>query len=398
MTRGANQERMHVNTHQHPLARFSHFLHRNFIWFLMSSYVVAAVVPQAGLAIRKVSLGRFWLLGEHVHLSLPMLLLGLLLLNAGLGVQTAQLRHLLRRPGALVVGLAANLFVPIVYIFAVSRTMRLWHNADEVQNILVGLALVAAMPIAGSSTAWTQNANGDLSLSLGLVLFSTLLSPLMTPICFDLVEHVAEGKYAQILEDLETQGGGAFLMVCVIAPSLLGLLLRPALGEARATAAKPTLKLVNSINLLVLNYSNASVSLPKAIHNPDWDFLGVILAIVVAMCLLAFAGGWLVGRLFRAEMPQRISLMFGLGMNNNGTGLVLASMVLSHYPRVMLPIIFYNLVQHLVAGSVDFLLFRRADADNPRLAESERRPRQVEVTADQSITTAPSAPGPRTTG
>jgi BASS family bile acid:Na+ symporter len=39
-------------------------------------------------------------------------------------------------------------------------------------------------------------------------------------------------------------------------------------------------------------------------------------------------------------------------MNNNGTGLVLASLVLADYPRVMVPIIFYNLIQHLVAGGV----------------------------------------------
>ncbi len=50
--------------------------------------------------------------------------------------------------------------------------------------------------------------------------------------------------------------------------------------------------------------------------------------------------------------------MFGLGMNNNGTGLVLASMALANYPRVLLPIIFYNLVQHLIAGVVDFRMGR----------------------------------------
>jgi hypothetical protein len=50
--------------------------------------------------------------------------------------------------------------------------------------------------------------------------------------------------------------------------------------------------------------------------------------------------------------------MFGLGMNNNGTGLVLASMALADHPRVMLPIIFYNLVQHLIAGIVDRLTCR----------------------------------------
>ncbi len=180
-----------MDKHEHPLARFSHFLHRNFIWFLLGSYVAAAVVPQAGLAIRRVSLGHVHLLGEQMQVSLPMLLLALLLRNAGLGVKMRQLRHLLRRPWGLLAGLAANLFVPIAYIFTVSQTMRLWHNPEEVQHILVGLAVVAAMPIADSSTAWTQDANGDLSLSLGLVLFSTLLSPLTTPICFDLVEHMA---------------------------------------------------------------------------------------------------------------------------------------------------------------------------------------------------------------
>jgi BASS family bile acid:Na+ symporter len=131
------------------------------------------------------------------------------------------------------------------------------------------------------------------------------------------------------------------------------------LGEARIAAAKPTLKLLNSMNLLVLNYSNASVSLPQAFVEHDWDFLAVILTIVIGMCVLAFAAGWILGRLFHVEMPRRISLMFGLGMNNNGTGLVLATVALSRFPQVMLPIIFYNLVQHLVAGSVDFLLFQQ---------------------------------------
>lgn len=92
------------------------------------------------------------------------------------------------------------------------------------------------------------------------------------------------------------------------------------------------LKLLNWLNLLVLKYSNASLSLPKAMIGHDWDFVGAILAIVVSVCLLAFKASWLPVRLFRIELPQRISLMFGLGMNNNGTGQVLATMVLSDCP------------------------------------------------------------------
>src|SRR6516225_10156298 len=238
-----------MDNHGHRLARFSHFLHRCFIWFLLGSYVVAAVAPQAGLTIKNVSLGQLVLFGESIRVSLPMLLLALLLLNAGLGVQTAQLRHLLRRPWILVAGLAANLLIPIAYIFAVSQTMRLWHNPDEVQNILVGLALVASMPIAGSSTAWSQNANGDLTLSLGLVLFSTLLSPLTTPFALHSVGLMTTGDYSEDLHELAAAGAtGGFLAVCVILPSLMGMLIRAGAGAERVNRAKPTLKLLNSLN------------------------------------------------------------------------------------------------------------------------------------------------------
>ena len=71
---------------------------------------------------------------------------------------------------------------------------------------------------------------------------------------------------------------------------------------------------------------------------------------------LAFGSGWLLARCLKVDSSERSALIFGLGMNNNGTGLVLASMALADHPTVMLPIIFYNLVQHLVAGSVDFVV------------------------------------------
>jgi BASS family bile acid:Na+ symporter len=344
----------------HPVARLSHFLHHNFIWFVLASYAVAAVAPGLGRWMRDVSFGDVSLAGERTRLSLPVLMLAWLLFNAGLGVRTSRLKRLLRRPLPLLPGLAGNLLIPVAYIFGVTQLLRLWHNPDEVRNILVGLALVASMPIAGSSTAWSQNANGDVGLSLGLVLFSTLLSPLTTPAALYSVGLMARGVYAERLHELAAYGTGPFLALFVLLPSLLGLLVRPAVGKERVAGAAPTLKLVNSLNLLLLNYSNASVSLPEAIANPDPDFLAVTLGIVVGLCLLAFATGWLTARWVRADRAQTVALMFGLGMNNNGTGMVLASLTLADHPRVMLPILFYNLVQHLVAGAVDFALSHRA--------------------------------------
>jgi BASS family bile acid:Na+ symporter len=349
-----------------PLAFLSHFIHRHFLWLLIGSYVVAGLAPALGLAMRDVTFGHAALWGESTRISLPMVMLAFLLLNAGLGVETSQLRTLLRGPRLLLAGLAANVLVPVAFIFGVSVAMRWWHNADEVQIILLGLALVAAMPIAGSSTAWTQNASGDLALGLGLVLASTFLSPATTPITFDLVEPMATGRYREAVDQLEGNVTGALLILCVLLPSLLGMAARPLIGAPRLKAAKPALKLANSVNLLLLNYSNASVSLPQTVADPDWDFLAVTLVIVVALCVFAFAAGWYLARLLRANSAQRTALMFGLGMNNNGTGLVLASLALADHPRVLLPIIFYNLVQHLVAGMVDTFLCRLPPSGSPQ--------------------------------
>ncbi len=343
----------------------SHFIHQRFIWLLIGSYAVASMLPGLGLAIRHVSFGEVVILGDKTKFSLPMLMLAFLLFNAGLGVRTSHLRNLLRAPLVLIGGLVANLLIPIAFILGVSFTMRIWHNPDEVQNILVGLALVASMPIAGSSTAWSQNANGNLALSLGLVLASTFLSPLTTPIALHSVGLMASGDYAADLHELAGSGTGGFLALCVILPSILGIASRALLGERCVTAITPRLKLINSLILLVLNYSNASLSLPQAIANPDWDFMAVILTITLGLCGLAFASGWAISRVLGVDESQRTSLMFGLGMNNNGTGLVLASMMLADHPRVMLPIIFYNLVQHLVAGLVDHAMCKTPRPPQP---------------------------------
>jgi BASS family bile acid:Na+ symporter len=85
-----------------------------------------------------------------------------------------------------------------------------------------------------------------------------------------------------------------------------------------------------------------------------------MLIVVILLCFVMFGAGYFVSRAFGADRAGTVSLMFGLGMNNNGAGLVLASMTLSDHPGVMLPIIFYNLIQHFVASLIDKSLSRGA--------------------------------------
>jgi len=342
------------------LHALSQFVHHHLLWLLISAYALAAVFPSAGLQMRRLTFGEIPMFHTTLHVSLLLLLLATLMFNAGLGVKTSQLQSLMQQGRVIVAGLTANLIIPMLYIFGVTLVMRLWYEPDEAQHILVGLALVAAMPIAGASTAWAQNSNGNLALSLGLVLSSTVLSPILTPVTLQVFGEMASEEYETVLQDLAAYGSGAFLGLWIVLPSLLGLAVRFAFPEALLTSVMPFIKLMNCIVLLLLNYSNGSVSLPQAVADRDFDFLAVTLGITTGLCVTAFGSGYGLSRLFKVDQADRVSLMYGLGMNNNGTGLVLASLALSSYPRVMVPIIFYNLVQHLVAGTVHEMTDRSA--------------------------------------
>lgn len=338
----------------------SQFLQRHLLWFLIAAYVIAVVFPIPGLWIRNVSFGEIAIYQQKTKISLLMIMLAILMFNAGLGLKISHIKKFFEKKYLLLAGLVANITIPIIYIFGVTVLMRLWSEPIEAQYILVGLALVAAMPIAGGSTAWAQNANGNLALSLGLVLFSTILSPIITPVAFNIFGEMASEEFEKVLQGLAVYGSGAFLGLWVVLPSLLGIAVRLIVAEDWVVGGIPYLKFINSIVLLLLNYSNAAVSLPQAIADQDYDFLAVTLVISAGLCLTLFAAGYGMSRLLKLNRTERVSLMFGLGMNNNGTGLVLASLALSSYPNIMVPIIFYNLVQHIAAGTVNEVMNRKA--------------------------------------
>ncbi|QVL31453.1 Na+-dependent transporter [Telmatocola sphagniphila] len=332
--------------------KLAEFVHHHFLHLLILSYVLAAFFPALGSWIRTQKLGHAWLGEQHIPLSLTSTLLALLLFNAGLGLRVDQIARLVYAPHVLVLGLLANLFVPLLFLTLISLSMSDWHNPSEVQCILLGLALVASMPIAGSSAAWTQSADGDLALGLGLILGSTLLSPITTPISLYFTRPMAEGEYLDLLNSFCGSETMLFMLTFVLLPTLLGISVRMLAGAARLANVLPRLKLLNTAILLTLCYSNAAISLPQTIAEPDWDFLLITLLFVCGMCGIGFGTGYGLSRLLKSPREQRLALMYGLGMSNNGTALVIASMTVSSHPRVLLPVIFYNLVQHLFAGWV----------------------------------------------
>jgi BASS family bile acid:Na+ symporter len=344
-----------TNRMNRHLSSVAHFLHLRLLWLLAAVYVLAALVPAPALALRKICIAPA-VFGSP--LMLPAMLLGVLLFNAGLGARFSALRRIQQSSLVMGAGTVVNMAAPFLAILAVSFCLRFWHNSAEYQNVLAGMVLIASMPIAGSSTAWAQNVEGDVTVSLGLVLVSTALSPMTTPFLLRAGSWMTTGDWSRRLHELAGQGTGAFLVGFVVIPALAGILIRFLLGDDKMRRIQPVVKIANTTVLIVLCYMNAAISLPRIVAQPDADYLVVVLMVTVFLCVVMFGAGWLLSRALRLDQSRQAPLVFGIGMNNNGAGLVVAANALGDHPLVLLPILLYNLVQHIGAGVADRLLFR----------------------------------------
>lgn len=236
----------------------SGFLQRNFLWLLVGGYSLAGVAPAAGRWLSDLA-GMGGLFGHAIRVPVPAAMLGVLLFAAGFAVKGEHLRGVFRRPSALVLELAASVTVPVLVLLLAAPLVSLWHDPAEARDVLVGLAVVAAMPIAGSSAGWSRAADGDCALSLGLVLLSTLLSPLTTPLAFGTAARLVPGDAGSVLDGFTGVGGaGAFVVVWVVLPTALGLAARWVVGGIWSDAAGPWVKRATVVVLLVLCYANAS--------------------------------------------------------------------------------------------------------------------------------------------
>lgn len=334
------------------IEKINHLMHDHLLKFLLFVHALAIFFPFVGVFIKNANFGTFrGLPNDDFHISLPMIMLSFLLFNAGLSVKLSNLKKIFSVPLPLFVGLLSKLLVPLGFCFAFALFGQLfWDDAEEIQIVLVGLAIIASMPIAGSSTAWVQNANGNAALILGLVVVSTFLCPFLSPLIFHALGSITQGDYSAALHQLANRSTSSFLVIAVVVPALAGMAARWRLPEEKWLKIAPTLKMLNLLNLLMLNYANAAVSLPTAFENWKADFVTMIVLAIMILCVLSFLSGWLIPRLLRIPRDEKIALAFGVGMNNNGTGLVLAAAYMGDSPLVMLPIIFYNLGQQIMAG------------------------------------------------
>lgn len=312
------------------------------------SYALALILPAPGLWLRRPQP----LPPSHLTVHTAPLLLSLVLFSAGLQVPVRALGALLRHPKALLAGLVLHLAIPLTVVPFVAFLLRSTPDADGGSGLLTAMILVVAMPVAAGATVWTDKGEGDQPTMVGLVLASTLLSPLTTPVLLAALSPLLSGGYARTLAATGRLAQGGFALTAVVLPcaaGLLGALVLPArrLGRLITTVAPSAMA-----GSLVLTYVNASGALGSVLTRPRPLLFAAALAVAALVCLLSFVLGRVAARLLRLEAATASSLTLACGMNNSSASAVLITASLPDKPHLLLPVLAYGLLQKTAANRI----------------------------------------------
>ena len=207
-----------------PGDRLAAFVRHNLLWLLIACYVLAAVFPAPGLAIRSWD----WASPNFANVPLAsLLLLAVMLFVAAVLADLEQARVAASHPPALLAALAAVWLGPALLTLIVGRLVPPTLAGQPTAGLLVSFALIASMPVANSSVGWTHSAGGNLGLSLALVVVSIILSPWITPGLLGLL-GTSLGESKQGCAELVNQFSGSFFIVWVLLPTAAGFLCRMA--------------------------------------------------------------------------------------------------------------------------------------------------------------------------
>ena len=330
------------------LTTLSESVRRHLPVLLVLCYGLAFLKPGPGQVIHGFPLPYSW--PEILRPSVSQLLVAVLLFLAALGVELRRLSLVGNRPGLLISSLAAVWLAPVAVVLVAWWVLPFVTEATTAAKLLLGFALVAAMPVANSAAAWTQQSRGELAWALALVVLSIVVCPWLIPLSLKLLGLSFSEVEASALEQLTTSFTGLEFVVWVLLPTFLGIIVRWLVGPERVANQRSNVLLVSAATLLLLNYANASVALPQMRDDLSIESLAVCVGMALVLCAVGLAVAQLLGGYFQADGRSITALDYSLTMKNTGLAIALASDVLVDHPVLLLPVLTMTLVQHLFAG------------------------------------------------
>ena len=208
---------------------------------LASRYIGIIIIAFSCLAF-------FWRDGFSWMTNYTSVFLGVIMFGMGLTIKLDDFRAIFSRPKEVVIGAVAQYTIMPVIAWLLCKVMNL--PAD----LALGVILVGCCPGGTASNVITYIAGGDVALSVGMTIVSTLAAPLMTPF----LVYVLAGTWVEV----SFWAMVISVVKVILIPVLLGVFLRSLAGE-HVDKVSDVMPLVSVVAIVMIIYMPMMISLEK---------------------------------------------------------------------------------------------------------------------------------------
>lgn len=278
--------------------------------------------------------------------SLVPVLFAIMTFQNSLTISLSKLKRAITSPAPVVmVLLFAHAAMPVAAYCAGSLLF-----AGE-SDVIAGLVLEYAVPVATSMVMWVSLSRGNTATSLAILLASTLICPFSIPFTLNtLLGASIEVNAAGMIGDM-------LFMVAIPALAGFGLneLTHGWAGKKLALELSPIARLI--VPLIV---SANTTGIAVYVRNPTPQ-LAAIVAFVGLFTAGAFVAGIGLAKASRQKRDELAPIAFGCGMRNISAGSVIAA---SYFPaETVFPVMAGVLFQQLLAAAFGKIIARMTDSD-----------------------------------
>lgn len=266
--------------------------------------------------------------------------LSIAMFGMGMTIKADDFKNIIFQPKYILVGCAVQYIVMPITAWLIAYLFRL------PPDLALGVILVGCCPGGTASNVITHIAGGDVPLSVGMTIVSTLLAPLLTPA---LVYFLA-GRW------VEVSLVAMFISVVkiILIPVLLGLVSRR-IFKNHINTISPVMPLISALAVILIISGIIGANANKLV---DCGLL--VLAVVILHNIAGLLGGLIASKMFKFEYKQATAVAIEVGMQNSGLAISLAVANFALNPLATVPGAVFS-VWHNISGSI-FAGFRKRNS------------------------------------
>lgn len=270
------------------------------------------------------------------------ILFGLMTFFGAMKISAEDIKAAFKKPLFIVAYVIASFLIMPLFAQLISKT--LFSNSIIVGS---GYNLVRAVPTAVVGSVWATMFNGNLAVSLAILLIDTLLAPAITPFMLKI--------YTGTAVQLDTFGMMKSLCFMVVIPFILGIIFNHFFKKQIKETIGPITNPISKILFFVEIIINVSQVSQRIVSEASWDYALVIVAALI-LSILGFITGHVVSRVMRLQKKEDISITFAVALRNTNAALVLA---IGFLPELAaLPIILSIVIQQTLAAIMGKVIFK----------------------------------------